>query len=367
MPNDTAPAATGRAQVGDNLWAIRADTYAQIVAAVEAGDTAALHEPEPQAAVRSPVRGSGGAVAVIPVQGVIRPKPSLLAMLFGMGGGSIAQIRSMLRDATADSSVGAIVLDVDSPGGMIDGVPELGEEIRQARSKKPIVAVANARAASAAYWIASQATELFVTPSGAVGSIGVFVAHEDWSGFDARLGIKTTMVSAGKFKTEGNPFEPLSDEAREAIQATVDEYYGMFVSAVAKGRKVPEAKVRGGFGEGRMVLASAAVDEGMADRVGTIEDAVSRAAELSAGARTGARADGDGLTVTAEDLHDAVAAAVDSRLAQLDSAPQPAAAGAPDPEDVPDADEADGFDQLATSLAAGSQTYRAALRSRQDQ
>ena len=281
----------------EGLWAIRPELLPAIAAAMRANaDTPPPTDGEAEAgplAIRSGGGTSGVAVAVIPVAGVITKRVSLFALLFGGGGSTLGTLQKRLRAAVNDDQVGAIVLEVDSPGGSVDGVPELAAEIRAARSRKPIIAVANARAASAAYWLASQASELFVSPSGAVGSVGVFVAHEDWSAFDERLGVTTTLVSAGKYKTEANPHEPLSDEARAAIQADVDAYYGMFVADVAKGRGVKASAVRSGFGEGRMVLAADAVAAGMADAVGTVDDAVTRAARLAAGAGSPRRADAD--------------------------------------------------------------------------
>lgn len=355
MPNDPAPPPT-RAQLADSLWAIRPDAYAQIVASVAAGERSALsaEEPtEPQAAGIVRAGGGGGAIAVIPIQGIIRPRPSLFSFIFGGGGTSVVGLRASLRNAVGDSSVGAIVLDVDSPGGFVDGIPELADEIRAAREDKPVIAVANTHAASAAYWLASQATELIVSPSGQVGSIGVFVSHEDWSKFDERMGVKTTLISAGKFKTEGNPFEPLSDEARAAIQGTVDEYYGMFVAAVAKGRKVAEAKVRGGFGEGRMVLAADAKAEGMADRVGTLEDAISRAADLASGRGRGTRAEGGAPAQTTDGLDALIAAEV---ARQLEAMPPASPEASPAPGDEGTTDE----DPWA-ELAATSQSFRVAM------
>lgn len=217
-----------------------------------------------------------GAVAVIPIHGVITPKATLFTEI--SGGTSMESLIGAVRAAAGNDNVSAIVLDVDSPGGLTDLVPEAAAELRAARSKKPLVAVANTDAGSAAYWLASQADRLLVTPSGMAGSIGVFAAHDDISAMQEMLGIKTTFVKAGKFKTEGNPYEPLSAEARDAIQRVVDEFYGMFTSDVAKGRGVPVADVRSGFGEGRMVTAKEAVRLGMADQVGTLEDAIAAAA-----------------------------------------------------------------------------------------
>ena len=217
---------------------------------------------------------SYGAVALIPVRGIISRRANLMSQY--SGGTSVEKLTSQFRAALADSSVKAIVFDIDSPGGTVEGVPELAEEIYRSRGQKKSVAVANVMAGSAAYWLAAAAGELVVAPSGAVGSIGVFMAHDDLSKAMEQAGIKTTFISAGKFKVDGNEAEPLSDSARADMQAKVDAFYGMFVKSVARGRRVSQDDVRGGFGQGRMVLAAAAVKEGMADRVATMDDTLAR-------------------------------------------------------------------------------------------
>ena len=131
-------------------------------------------------------------------------------------------------------------------------------------------------AASAAYWIASAASELVVIPSGQVGSVGVYALHLDRSALNEKMGVLPTYISAGKFKVEGNPDEPLSDDARAAFQQTVDEFYGMFVSRVAKSRGVKKSQVVNGFGEGRVVTASRALEEGMVDRIDTLDQVLDK-------------------------------------------------------------------------------------------
>jgi signal peptide peptidase SppA len=160
-------------------------------------------------------------------------------------------------------------------------VPELASEIMAARGSKPIIAQANPMAASGAYWIASACDELVVTPSGDVGSIGVYTAHQDVSALQEKMGVKTTLVSAGEYKVERNPFQPLSDDAQAEMQARVDTIYESFVQAVADGRGVDAETVTNDFGKGRMMLAAQAVKAGMADSVGTFDETLAR---LQAGA-----------------------------------------------------------------------------------
>ena len=144
-------------------------------------------------------------------------------------------------------------------------------------SGKHLVAVANNMAASGGYWIASQAAELVVTPSGMVGSIGVIVPHQDSSAMKERIGVKTEYISAGKYKAEGYTDGPLTDEHRAHLQSQVDAYYSAFTKAVARGRGAPPSEVRGpAFGEGRMRLAAEARDSKMVDRIGTLEETIAR-------------------------------------------------------------------------------------------
>jgi signal peptide peptidase SppA len=212
----------------------------------------------------------GNKVALISIYGTILPRPVL--NISGGGGTSMQEFMRAFKAADEDPSVGAILLDVDSPGGSAYLVPEAGAMI--ANASKPVTAIANAVAASAAYWLASQADEFVVTPSGQVGSIGVFARHVDFSEQLAQEGVKVTLVSFGANKTEGNPYEPLSDDARATIQASVDEYGEMFVDAVARGRGVSPEDVRAKFGDGRMFSAVAAAGLGMVDRVATFDAVV---------------------------------------------------------------------------------------------
>lgn len=232
-------------------------------------------------------RPRAGATGVIPIRGTISQhmQDDLSSMLFG--GASTEAVSAQLREFLADDSISNIVLDIDSPGGTTFGVAELAQEIRESRGKKPIVAIANSLAASAAYWLGAQADQFYVTPGGIVGSIGVYGMHTDISKALEIEGVAVTLISAGKNKTEGNPYEPLADDARARFQARIDETYDMFIHDVAKGRGVPEASVRGGYGEGSVVTASQAKKLGMVDGIYTLDQAIAKASTLrvaSAGA-----------------------------------------------------------------------------------
>jgi len=223
---------------------------------------------------KRPVDRRMGSVAVLPLFGTIFPRANLMTQVSGAT--SAEMFGRQFGELVKDPEVGAIVLDVDSPGGQVGGIEELSKQIYKSRGIKPIVAVANHVMDSAAYWIGSAADEVVITPSGEVGSIGVFAVHEDISKQLEQDGINLTVIKEGKYKAEGNPWEPLSEEAKAAIQVRVSEAYEAFITAVAINRGVTLADVRNGFGEGRAVGARQALELGMADRIGTLDETLDR-------------------------------------------------------------------------------------------
>jgi signal peptide peptidase SppA len=234
-------------------------------------------EPRPMLAAAGKRNSAApGSVAVIPMTGIISHRMSMMSEISGGGGGSVQNLTAQFRQALDDTNCKAIVFDVDSPGGSVEGVVELSSEIYQARKQKPITAVFNAMGCSAAYWLASAAGELVCTPSGQCGSIGVYMMTQDESEALAQEGIKISIIKAGKYKAEGHPSQPLSDETRAFLQSQVDSVYGMFVKAVAQQRGVAQAAVRDGFGQGRSLLAADAVKANLADRTGTLDEVLSR-------------------------------------------------------------------------------------------
>lgn len=230
---------------------------------------------DPEAVGRKPGRPPKiqGDIAIVGLKGVLMPGMDIFEMIFGIEGG-LSSFQRNFHEAASNPEVGAIVMDVDSPGGLVDQIPETAAMVREAASRKKVVAVSNTLAASGAYWLASQANEIVVTPSGEAGSIGVYATHLDLSERLAKDGVKPTLVSAGKFKTEGNPYQPLNSAAEAAIQEAVDDYYNLFVKDVATGREASVSDVKSGFGEGRVLTAKRAVEAGLADRVETLDDVV---------------------------------------------------------------------------------------------
>ena len=219
---------------------------------------------------------AGAGIAVLPLYGVVTQRGNMVDDISGPGSTSTQKFTSALRQVLADDTVGQILIDIDSPGGSVYGVAELATEIVKARAQKPVVAVANSLAASAAYWIGCSAGEFYVTPGGEVGSIGVWQAHFDYSKALEEEGVKPTLISAGKFKVEGNPYVPLDPEAQAFMQSRVDDYYNAFIKAVAKGRGVSVADVRDGMGEGRVLGADAALAAKMVDGIATFDDVLAK-------------------------------------------------------------------------------------------
>ncbi len=224
---------------------------------------------------------SAGSIGVLPLLGVITQRD-------GWWGASTEAYGQAFDDLMQNDQIGAVVLEIDSPGGSVYGVSELATKIRDARGQgKPIVAVANSLAASAAYWIGSQADQFYVTPGGGAGSIGVFSVHFDETEWLAKEGVKVTITKVPEFKAEGY-LEPLSEAAQEAERAAITGYYDQFVDAVAEGRKVSKRAVKEDFGKGRVFRAEQAVESGMATGVATLEEVLSGMAKKVGGKRKGA-------------------------------------------------------------------------------
>ena len=219
---------------------------------------------------------AGSGIAVLPLYGVVTQRGNMVDDISGPGSTSTQQFAAVLRQMLADDTVGQILIDIDSPGGSVYGVAELASEIVKARAQKPVIAVANSLAASAAYWLGCSASEFYVTPGGEVGSIGVWQAHFDYSKALEEDGVKPTLISAGKFKVEGNPYVPLDEQAQAFMQSRVDDYYNAFVEAVAIGRGVSVNDVRTGMGEGRVLGAEAAMAQNMVDGIASFDDVLTK-------------------------------------------------------------------------------------------
>lgn len=211
-------------------------------------------------------------IAIVPVIGTLVARSGYLGAASGLT--VYSDIAESIEAAATDPGIHAILLDVDSSGGEVGGLFDLVDHIQAIRQQcgKPIWAVADEAALSAAYAIACTADRLYVTQTGEVGSIGVVAVHRDESGADTQAGLAWTFVHAGVCKVDGNPHQPLSDSARTSLQADVDALYGRFVDLVAQCRKKPSEAIRAT--EASVYRGDQAVAAGLADKVGTLRVAL---------------------------------------------------------------------------------------------
>lgn len=288
------------ATISREPWALRPEAMADLHASLELG-AGGLPAPavaarlkaavglDPQASSRSGIVRAG-TVAVIPIRGMIRQNRSAMEEFFGIDlGTTTSTLVDRARAAMDDDEVSAVVFACDSPGGSVRGLAEAADALYALRGSKPMLSVVTGEMASAAYHLGCQADEIVISPSAEAGSIGVWQMHVDESRFLESIGYDITLIFAGKFKVEGNPWEPLSEEAQAHFQEQVDEFYGRFVKDVARGRDDKVSAVRNGYGQGRMMLAKSAVEAGLADRVGTLEETIAKLQGARPRRRTGSR------------------------------------------------------------------------------
>lgn len=209
-------------------------------------------------------------VAIIPVKGVVSKRSSLFSFFFARA--LTTDIAIMFKAALTDDEVESILLDIDSPGGTVDGTQELAELIYSSRGQKPIIAYTDGMMASAAYYIGAAADKIYISgdmPD--IGSIGVAMVHLDYSKSDEQYGYKETDIYAGKYKriTSGN--KPLSEEGKAYLQDQVDYVYSIFVNDVAKYRGRSVEDVLENMADGRIFIGRQALDAGLVDGVETFD------------------------------------------------------------------------------------------------
>lgn len=245
----------------------------------------------------SPQSGGSSAIAVVPVNGVIVPRAGTWMEEEGWAT-SAETIGRQVRAAAADPAVHAIVLDVNSPGGAVAGVQDAAEAVLEARNRKRVEAVSNPLMASAAYWIASGAHRVTTQQHGYVGSIGALSVHFDQSEGMKKWGITATVTRSSEAKAEEMPYAPLSESAKTAIRERVNSMADAFVDHVARGRNTSSAAVRAGHELGRVLVGRRAIDAGLADDVGTLDQVL---------ARLGAAKQGSSMSSASTDADDAAA------------------------------------------------------------
>lgn len=266
-------------------WFIRETEGSVITSIVRgrlAGERLALEEiaarVQAARAQQGPRSGAptAGPVAIIPIYGVIMPRANLMTEMSGAT--TVGAIRDMMAEALADQSIAAVIAEFDSPGGSVEGIDELATWIREQRGQKPMVAVVNTMCCSAAYYLAAQFDEIVASPSSMTGSIGVFSELVEYSKANEAEGVTVNIIRAPDAKHEMNDSEPLSEPARAHAQMLIEDFYGQFITAVAKGRGVPTQAVRDGYGNGRELTATRAKAASLVDRIDTLDTTARRLA-----------------------------------------------------------------------------------------
>ncbi|WP_341823231.1 S49 family peptidase [Wolbachia endosymbiont (group A) of Clivina fossor] len=229
--------------------------------------------------------------AIIAIHGILTKKSEAFDEMLGMT--SYNQIEVQITQAIEDSDIETILLDIDSPGGEVNGIFDLADFIYESRAKKRIIAIANDDAYSAAYAIASSAEKVFVSRTSGVGSIGVIASHIDQSGFNEKCGIKYTTVFAGSRKNDLNPHEPMTSESLESLQKEVDRLYEMFVQLIARNRGLSIEKIRST--EAGLYFGERAIEIGLADGI-TILSSINKNRSITMNEQTTTDLETDNLT-----------------------------------------------------------------------
>lgn len=269
-------------------WADRALNLNMVNVQVGPG-VLAMDDDEDYAALRAAreaeriASAQASGVQVVPIHGLLVPRGMHIEPC--QTATSYEDVRQQVTAAAADPMIEHIVLDVDSPGGSVAGCMELAATINALTQQKPITAVVNYSGYSAAYALASAASQVVVSPSSGVGSIGVIARHMDVSKYNDANGVKITTIYAGDHKNDLSPYEPLTDQAAEFLRQMVVDAYQEFVGSVAKHRGMDEQAVRDT--QAQVYFGPKAVSAGLADKVEAPQDAVNRIAAEVAAARSG--------------------------------------------------------------------------------
>ena len=267
--------------LGDTSFAMHAPALEQLLASAELRRDGGPNAEEPRfesAITRQDQERVDGAdrayrignVGVLPVHGTVRPRASEWAWLFGYGGFSLEHAARDLLALMEDPRIDAILLDVSSPGGMVEGVQEFAQLVATVADRKPIQAYASGMAASAAYWIPAATGRIVMNPTGEAGSIGVVATYMDWSRFDEQMGLREIeFVSSQSPNKRANP---ATEAGAALIQRRVDDLADVFVESVAAYRGVTRDDVIARFGAGDVMVGRRAVEAGLADDVGSFDE-----------------------------------------------------------------------------------------------
>lgn len=190
------------------------------------------------------------------------------------------QIIEQLHDFRDNNSVKAVVLRIDSPGGGVGPSQEIHDEVKLVDAVKPVVVSMGAVAASGGYYIAASAREIVANPGTITGSIGVIMEFTNYQELLDKIGLNSVIVKSGEYKDIGSPTREMTATERQILQDLIDDVHSQFVTSVAEGRNIDESAVRS-IADGRIFSGRRAMEMGLVDRMGNLEVAIQRAAELA--------------------------------------------------------------------------------------
>jgi protease-4 len=212
-------------------------------------------------------------VAVLPVEGLLLSGESEISLTMDVTGSRT--VSRLLRRAAQDAQIRALVVYVDSPGGSAAAAQEIFEAIQRFKNRtgRPVVAAMGDVAASGGYYVAAAADKIYALPSTLTGSIGAIWQSVNMEKLLAQLGIRAETLKAGRFKDTGSLFRPMTPQERELLQQLLNDVHEQFIADVAKGRRLPVAKVRA-VADGRILTGRMALKVGLVDELGALDDAI---------------------------------------------------------------------------------------------
>jgi signal peptide peptidase SppA len=223
--------------------------------------------------------------AVVSISGPMDNDYSYMNRYFGIT--SYPEIRSAVAEAINHPDVSAILLDIDSPGGAVEGLSEVSDFIRDAdRNHKPVYTNSSSKMTSGGYWLGSNGRTITTAELASVGSIGVIAVHREMSKMMKDIGVTATVLRKGKYKALANPYEPLTEDAKAEIQGELDTIYDVFTRTVAENRGQTQQFIQDNAAEGRVFFGREAREVGLVDTLGTFDDAlamVKKKTEVTAG------------------------------------------------------------------------------------
>jgi protease-4 len=208
--------------------------------------------------------GSGSTVGVVEVKGIILDSQETIRQL---------------RECGKSDRVKAVVLRIDSPGGVVAPSQEISEEVKKLAAKKKVVVSMGSLAASGGYYIAAPASIIYANPGTITGSIGVIIKLSNLQELMDKVGVRVTTIKTGTYKDIGSPSRPMTEEDKALLQGVIDSSFSQFVKAVAQGRKLPESQVRQ-LADGRIFTGEQALALKLVDRLGNLQDALDEAGRL---------------------------------------------------------------------------------------